>query len=209
MLRVWGVSRARPTMDIDLLRRGVADQASLVQLVENCAAIEDPSDGVIFDATTIVVEAIREDTDYGGTRIGLQARMGNVRQTVQIDFGIGDTVHPHPKTVDYPVLLGGLPIRLNAYPAETSIAEKFHAMVDLDMQNSRMKDFYDIWVLSRTIDFSGDELSEAIRLTFERRKTRLPEQVPTALTARFLRKRPARPSMVGVCASYWRKGTCY
>jgi hypothetical protein len=71
------------------------------------------------------------------------------------------------------------PVRLNAYPAETSIAEKFHAMVDLDMQNSRMKDFYDIWVLSRTIDFSGNELSEAIRLTFERRKTPLPQEVPT------------------------------
>src|SRR6266851_1965842 len=185
MLRVWGVSRARPTMDIDLLRRGVADQASLVQLVAKCAVIEDSSDGVIFDPATIDVEAIREDTDYGGTRIRLQARMGNVRQTVQIDFGVGDAVHPHPKTVDYPVLLGGLPVRLNAYPAETSVAEKFHAMVDLDMQNSRMKDFYDIWMLSRTIDFSGNELSEAIRLTFERRKTPLPEEVPTALTARF------------------------
>jgi hypothetical protein len=78
-----------------------------------------------------------------------------------------------------------MPVRLNAYPVETSVAEKFHAMVDLDMQNSRMKDFYDIWVLSRTIDFSGNELSEAIRLTFERRKTPLPKEVPTALTARF------------------------
>jgi predicted nucleotidyltransferase component of viral defense system len=185
MLRVWGVPRARPTMDIDLLRRGVADQASLVQLVANCAVMEDVSDGVIFDPATIVVEAIREDTNYGGTRIRLQARMGNVRQTVQIDFGVGDAVHPHPKTVDYPVLLGGMPVRLNAYPMETSVAEKFHAMVDLDMQNSRMKDFYDIWVLSRTIDFSGNELSEAIRLTFERRMTPLPREMPTALTARF------------------------
>ncbi len=92
-------------MDIDLLRRGVADQASLVQLVANCAAMEDVSDGVIFDATTIVVEAIRDNTDYGG-----------------------------------------MPVRLNAYPVETSVAEKFHAMVDLDMQNSRMKDFYAICV---------------------------------------------------------------
>src|ERR1700732_2083400 len=168
MLRVWGVPRARPTMDIDLLRRGVADHASLVQLVADCAVIEDSSGGVTFDATTILAEAIRGDTDYGGTRIRLQARMGNVRQTVQIDFGVGDAVHPHPKTVDYPVLLGGMPVSLNAYPVEASVAEKFHAMVDLDMQNSRMKDFYDIWVLSRTIEFSGSELSEAIRLTFER-----------------------------------------
>jgi Nucleotidyl transferase AbiEii toxin, Type IV TA system len=86
--------------------------------------------------------------------------------------------------------MGDMPVRLNAYPAETSIAEKFHAMVDLDTQNSRMKDIYDIWMLSRTIDFSGNELSEAIRLTFERRKTPLPQEVPTALTTRFCESDP-------------------
>jgi len=107
MLRVWGVPRARPTMDIDLLRRGVADQASLVQLVKQCAAIQDGADGVVYDSHTIVVEAIRDDTEYGGTRIRRQARLDNVRQTVQIDFGIGDAVYPSPHAVDYPVLLGG------------------------------------------------------------------------------------------------------
>jgi hypothetical protein len=74
MLRVWGVSRARPTMDIDLLRRGVADQAALVRLVEECAAIGDPSDGVIFEPTTISVEPIRDATKYVGTRVRLHAR---------------------------------------------------------------------------------------------------------------------------------------
>jgi hypothetical protein len=94
MLRVWGVPRARPTMDIDLLRRGVVDQRALVQLVEQCAAIDDPSDGVMFEPTTIAVESIRDATEYVGTRIRLQARLDNVRQTVQIDFGVGDAVHP-------------------------------------------------------------------------------------------------------------------
>lgn len=153
MLRVWGVQRARPTMDIDLLRRGVADQAALVRLVEQCAAISDPSDGVIFELTTISVEPIRDATEYVGTRIRLHARLGNVRQTVQIDFGVGDTVHPRPQVIDYPVLLTSPPVRLNAYPVEAAIAEKFEAMVHLDMQNSRMKDFYDIWILSRTLAF--------------------------------------------------------
>jgi len=185
MLRVWGVPRARPTMDIDLLRRGVADQAALVRLVEQCAAISDPSDGVIFEPTTISVEPIRDATEYVGTRIRLHARLDNVRQTVQIDFGVGDAVHPEPQVVDYPVLLTSPPVRLNAYPVEAAIAEKFEAMVHLDMQNSRMKDFYDIWILSRTLAFSGPALSQAIRSTFDRRQTSVPAIPPTALTAKF------------------------
>jgi hypothetical protein len=185
MLRVWGVPRARPTMDIDLLRRGIADQAVLVKFVEHCAAIEDPSDGVIFEPSTISVESIRDATEYVGTRIRLQARLANVRQTVQIDFGVGDAVHPQPQVVEYPVLLTNSPIRLHAYPVEAAIAEKFHAMVDLDLQNSRMKDFYDIWILSRTLAFSGHGLSEAIRYTFQRRRTSVPTVAPVALTAAF------------------------
>jgi predicted nucleotidyltransferase component of viral defense system len=185
MLRVWGVPRARPTMDIDLLRRGVADQEALVRLVEECAAIGDPSDGVVFEPTTISVEPIRDATEYVGTRIRLQARLNNVRQTVQIDFGVGDAVHPEPQVIDYPVILTSPPVRLNAYPVESAIAEKFEAMVHLDMQNSRMKDFYDIWILSRTLAFSGSALQEAIRSTFDRRQTSVPVAPPTALTAKF------------------------
>ncbi len=185
MLRVWGVPRARPTMDIDLLRRGIADQAVLVQFVAQCSAIEDPSDGVIFEPSTISVESIRDATEYVGTRIRLQGRLANVRQTVQIDFGVGDAVHPQPQVVEYPVLLTNSPIRLHAYPVEAAIAEKFHAMVELDLQNSRMKNFYDIWILSRTLAFSGHGLSQAIRYTFQRRQTSVPTVAPVALTAAF------------------------
>jgi predicted nucleotidyltransferase component of viral defense system len=185
MLRVWGVPRARPTMDIDLLRRGIADQTALVRLVEQCAAIADPTDGVIFQPKTISVEPIRDATEYVGTRIRLRARLDNVRQTLQIDFGVGDAVHPEPQPIDYPVILTGPPVRLNAYPVEAAIAEKFQAMVHLDMQNSRMKDFYDIWILSRVLAFAGPALSQAIRSTFDRRQTSVPVAPPAALTAKF------------------------
>ncbi len=185
MLRVWGVPRARPTVDIDLLRRGVADQAALVRLVEQCAAIGDPTDGVIFEPRSISVESIRDGSEYVGTRIRLQARLANVRQTVQIDFGVGDAVHPPPQIIEYPVLLTTSPIRLHAYPVEAAIAEKFQAVVHLDLQNSRMKDFYDLWILSRTLAFSGRGLSQAVRATFERRRTSIPAEPPVALTAAF------------------------
>jgi hypothetical protein len=215
MLRVWGVPRARPTMDIDFLRRGIADQAALVQFVEQCAAIEDPSDGVIFAPSTISVESIRDAAEYVGTRIRLQARLGNVRQTVQIDFGVGDAVHPQSQVIEYPVLLAGSPIKLHAYPVEAAIAEKFHAMVDLDLQNSRMKDFYDLWILSRTLAFSGHGLSQAIRYTFQRRQTSVPIVAPVALTAEFycdpilLRQWGAFVRRIGVSAKrLWQMISC-
>ena len=104
---------------------------------------------------------------------------------MQIDFGVGDAVHPSPQKIDYPVLLGGTPLRLSAYPVEAAIAEKFHAMVELDLQNSRMKDFYDIWILSRTLAFSGSTLSQAISATFARRQTPIPTESPTAFGTAF------------------------
>jgi hypothetical protein len=121
MLRVWGVPHARPTMDIDLLRLGISDQAVLVRFVEQCAAIEDPSDGVIFEPSTISVESIRDATEYFGTRIRLQARLANVRQTVQIDFGVGDAVHPQPQVIDLP----GVDLTsARGPPAKTAIERK-------------------------------------------------------------------------------------
>jgi len=108
-----------------------------------------------------------------------------VRQTVQIDFGIGDAVYPEPQIIDYPVILTSPPVRLKAYPVEAAIAEKFQAMVHLDLQNSRMKDFYDIWILSRTLAFSGPALSQAIRSRFNRRQTSVPVVPPAALTEMF------------------------
>lgn len=185
MLRVWGLPRARPTMDIDLLRRGAADQATLQELVARCAAVQDAGDVVEFDSTTIVAEAITEEAQYVGTRIRLTARMGNVRQRVQIDFGVGDAVVPDPVRVEFPLMLGGDPIRLTAYPVEAAIAEKFHVMIVRDLRNSRMKDYYDIWTLSRNCVFASGRLRSAIQATFARRGTPLPNETPVALTAAF------------------------
>jgi hypothetical protein len=149
MLRVWGVPSARPTMDVDLRKCGAADPDSLIDLIRRCVAVTDAADAVEFDADSIEAEPITEEAAYIGTRIRLVARLGKVRQAVQIDFGVGDAVFPGPVRIDFPVLLGGEPVRLNAYPVEASIAEKFHAMVEHELRNSRMKDFHDIWTLSK------------------------------------------------------------
>jgi len=185
MLRVWGVARARPTMDIDVLRRGTADRDTLTGIVRLCASRTDETDGVTIDAGNLIVEIIHEAGGYVGTRIRVPARLGKVRQVVQIDFGVGDAVYPSPLVIEYPVLLGGPPLKLRAYPVEAAIAEKFQAMVQLDFGNSRMKDFYDVWLLSRTLEFDGRVLSKAIESTFERRETPIPTAPPAALTERF------------------------
>ena len=104
---------------------------------------------------------------------------------MQIDIGFGDAITPGPQQVEYPSMLGFPTAIVSIYPRETVVAEKFQAMVMLGMANSRMKDFFDLWLLAATFEFAGEVLARAIQATFERRRTPLPETIPIALTADF------------------------
>jgi len=185
LLKTVGIPHARPTMDIDLLRQGKADAESLIELVRDCAAIKINSDAVDFDPASVKAEEITKDGTYQGTRVLIKGRMGNVRLNVQIDFGVGDVVLPGPRVIEYPTLLDAPAIRLRAYPVEAAVAEKFHAMVELDTANSRMKDFYDIWIYSRHLEFDGSTLARAIAATFKHRGTDLPAELPTGLSSAY------------------------
>lgn len=127
----------------------------------------------------------REEQEYGGVRGILVAHVATARVRLQIDVGLGDAITPAAVAVDFSALLGFPPPRLRAYPRETVVAEKLEAMVQLGLANSRMKDFYDLVVLSRMFEFNGDLLVRAIRATLERRKTPLPARLPVALTLAF------------------------
>lgn len=185
LLKTIGISGARPTMDIDMLREGKADQASLVALIKDCATLEVPADGLTFLADSVTAEEITKDSEYQGTRILMDARMDNVRVRIQVDFGVGDIMRPGPRVLEYPVLLEGDTIRLRAYPIESAIAEKLQAMVALGRANSRMKDFYDVWICSKHLDFDTDTLLDAISATFKNRETPVPAEDFDALTADF------------------------
>jgi len=174
LLKTMGIPSARPTMDIDMLRKGKADQASLMTLVKDCATIEVAPDGVTFLADTVVAEEIAKDSEYEGTRILMDARMDNVRLRIQVDFGVGDVMVPGPQIVEYPSLLDGDKIPLLAYAIETAIAEKLEAMVALGSANSRMKDFYDVWTCSQHLNLDTEALLRAIDATFNNRGTPLP-----------------------------------
>jgi hypothetical protein len=142
-------------------------------------------DGLVFDADSVQAEDIREDSLYHGVRVTLLARLGNARIPIQVDIGFGDVVTPGTVQGEFPTLLDLPAPRMAMYPRESVVAEKFEAMVKLGMANSRMKDFYDIWALSREFNFDGSNLSTAIQATFKRRNTALLTTLPLALTADF------------------------
>lgn len=182
LLTSWFPDPLRPTQDLDLLGFGDSDaDAMLAMFREVCAVPVD--DGVTFDVAALSVDLIREELEYGGLRLKTFATIDSARVRVVVDIGFGDAVEPDE--IVLPVLLGLPAPILRAYPQEAVIAEKFQAMVVLGRVNSRMKDFYDIWVLSQSHSFSGDELARAIRATFDRRKTAIPVDPPDCLTTKF------------------------
>lgn len=185
LLKTIGIPKARPTIDIDMLRQGRADQDDLIELVTDCAALAVEADGIAFVADSIVAEDIRKDSEYKGTRVLMDVRMDNVRLRIQIDFGVGDVMVPGPRMIEYPVLLAGDPVHLLAYPIESSIAEKLQAMVALGDANSRMKDFYDVWICSKHLDFNESTLLKAIDATFRNRETSIPAEEVEAFTVAF------------------------
>lgn len=177
MLRVWHSPELRPTMDIDLLGRTNNKEAEIIAQIRDILTVDVETDGLAFDPDSIQAERITEDADYGGIRIRFLGTLGFVRINMQIDIGFGDVVFPEPEKLDLPTMLNFSVPRLLCYSRESSISEKFEAMVKLGMLNSRMKDFYDIWLLSQHFNFDGSNLAEAIRRTFEQRGTALPAEI--------------------------------
>ncbi len=187
LLRAWGVPFARPTMDIDLSARKGVEAGEVRRIVEEAIGQDVEEDGMRFDPGTIREEAITPGGDFSGIRLLFAGRLGNARVRMQVDVGLGDAQAESPCRVDLPPILDFPAPRLWGYAPEGAVAEKLHAMVELDLANSRMKDFFDIAVLSRTLEFDGAVLQRAIRATFGQRKTPLPATEPVAFTLLFFR----------------------
>lgn len=185
LLRVWGAPKSRPTRDIDLLGFGESDIDGVSRRMRALCA-EEYADGLIFDTETLKATRIKEDAEYEGVRAKFIGFLGRSRIPMQVDIGFGDIMHPAAIDSDYPVVLADMPVpRLRTYPRESVIAEKFQAMVYLGTANSRIKDFFDIWLMANTFDFEGEHLSKAIRKTFEQRGTEI-STAPIALESDFM-----------------------
>ena len=185
LMLVWFGEALRPTRDADLLGFGELSDDVLVAIFTDVCAVSVEPDAAVFSAESIRIEPIRDDDEYGGRRVRLQASVGAARISVQVDIGIGDAVTPEPLWLDYPGLLDLPQPRLRVYTPETVVAEKLHSMVVHGARNSRMKDYFDLRALLTGTRVDLPMLPEAIAATFSRRRTALPEGMPAGLGDAF------------------------
>jgi hypothetical protein len=178
MFTVWDVPERRATVDIDFLARVDNQIEKIEQAMREVCNVEVPADGLVFDAKSVKGQRIKEDADYEGVRVKFLGFLEKSKLPMQTDVGFGDAIVPKPSRIDYPTILNFPPPHLQGYTFESVVAEKFETMVKLGLLNSRMKDFYDIWLMSRQINFDGRRLAKAIKATFECRKTPLPAEAP-------------------------------
>ena len=184
LLATWFDEPHRATRDVDLLGFGDAAEDALLGTFREIMAVE-VDDGVSFDLKALRIEAIREEVEYGGSRLRTTAALAGARIPITVDIGFGDSVEPGVEDIDLPVLLDMPSPHLRAYPPETVIAEKFHAMVVLGRANSRMKDYYDVWMLMSAFELEPERLRRAMVATFARRNTEIPASVPDGLSDMF------------------------
>jgi len=185
LFSVWSKEPLRVTRDLDLLGKGDNAVLNLEEVFRNICTTPVEKDGLEFLADSMEGEEIREEQEYQGVRLTFGARLDAAQIPLQVDIGFGDAVTPAAQEIDYPVMLDFPQPRLTAYPMEVVIAEKFQSMVAIGIANSRMKDFFDIWILATFFEFQGDRLREAIDATFNQRRTPLPSSPPLALTSEF------------------------
>ncbi len=177
MLQAWHFQQSRPTMDIDMLGRTDNDVKNISCLMKEIMSVDVEADGIFFIPESMRTERITEDADYMGIRVLFEARLDTVRLNIQVDIGFGDIIFPCPEEMSLPTLIDYPQPRVLCYSLESAIAEKFEAMVKLNIINSRMKDFYDIWMIAGMFEFEGEKLAEAVKLTFENRATNFPEKI--------------------------------
>jgi len=192
LFALWRDDPFRPTRDLDLLGQGDPDPAAIAESIRSICSTAVPDDGVVFDIAGIDAAPVRDEAEYAGVRVRTSAMIAGARVPIQIDVGFGDAITPDALVVEYPALLEAPAPVLRAYPPETVVAEKTEAIVSLGVANTRMKDFYDLWMIAQTFAFEGEILADAVRRTFERRRTTWPGQVPSGLSDAFAREKDAQ-----------------
>lgn len=182
---LWFDIPHRPTRDVDFLGFGSSELSDIENTFRDICRIEIP-DGATFQPDSVEAVKIRNEANYPGVRVTLYATIDGARSHIQADIGFGDAVLPDPEFAPYPVILDGFEApKLRVYPHYTVVAEKFETLSSLGIANSRMKDYFDLWVIAHRSKFDGDLLQQSIRATFSRRKTTLPDESPVGLTETF------------------------
>ena len=184
MLMVWDPMSHRATVDIDLLAKTSNSIANLQKITNEVCSVEAVPDGMRFAPDSLKLTEAQLEAEYHGISAVFSAQLFTAELPMQIDFGFSDTILPHPAKVKYPTLLDFPAPELRGYTPQTSIAEKFESIIRLGFANTRMKDFYDIWLLIQQFDFDRKELQEIIQQVMENRGTTL-EASPSAFLESF------------------------
>ena len=195
LFAIWGTAY-RPTRDVDFTGYGSSDPKDVIAAFREICNSPDDVDQLVFDTQAITAEPIRDGSEYHGLRIRIRARLGESDIPVQVDVGFGNAIVPGPAEQEYRTMLGDPSPRILAYPPESVVAEKLHAMVILGERNSRYKDFYDLFAMAGAFTFERTTLVQAVRATFDRRSTPVESALPAALAAPFYAS--------GSRASQWR-----
>jgi len=185
LFRLWYKTPFRPTRDIDLEGKTNNDLNEIIEIFKGICDTKVAEDGIVFLPETVKGEENRKKEDYNGIEIVFRARIDRTDIPVQVDIGFGDAVEPSSQKVEYPVLLDFPIPQMLVYPLYSMISEKFQIMVKMGITNSRMKDYYDLWVISQHSDIDGKLLSQAIEATFKKRGTPIPADIPLALDEQF------------------------
>jgi len=186
LFATWAKVPHRSTKDVDLLGLMRADVAQLAAAFRSVCEQEVEPDGLVFHPDSVRARQIREQHPYQSIRVTMLATLKRTRISLQVDIGTGDSVVPPAEEIRYPTLLDMPAPRLKAYSRYTVVAEKFSAMVELGMANSRVRDYYDIWALARDFEFDGDVLRSAIDATFSRRAVETPAASPVGLSDSYV-----------------------
>ena len=184
LLHLWQEVPGRFTRDIDLRGSLPSDPETLAEAMREVCRTAAPDDGATFDPDSLAVDRIATDGAYEGIRVSFLGFLGKSRVNMQIDVGFGDPVVPGPEEASYPVLLDHPSPSLLTYSRESAIAEKLSVMLRLGRDNSRMKDYYDVWLLSRSGNFAGATVLEAVRQCCAARSLE-PSANPAGLSSEF------------------------
>jgi hypothetical protein len=184
LLHAWESGISRTTLDIDLAGKASNRLDSIRAAIADVCRVSTEPDGIEFDARTITATRIKEDAEYKGVRIRLRGSLAGARTPMQVDIGFGDAIVPGPVTIQYPALLEFPAPVIASYPRESVVAEKLEALTVLGLLNSRLKDYFDLWLLAQTSQFDGKTPASAIAATFQNRGTTV-EVAPEGLTSAF------------------------
>ena len=169
-LQVRKTEKYRSTMDIDISQKRFHGISEILKQIKSIASVQVEKDGIVFNSESVRFEDIEKESPYKGIRVLFSGKLGSAIVYMQIDVSFYDVIFPVPKEkMTFPCILDFPPPKIWCYSLESIVAEKLEALIKLGDWNSRMKDFYDLWILSMEHNFSGKHLSKAIELTFKNR----------------------------------------